>query len=119
MQLVEILIPLSVFLTTFGIFYLFLSTRHRERMSLIEKGADASLFKTGKSRQISKLIILNLALTLIGIGLGILIAIFLYSATGMEEVYPASIFTMAGVGLLTSFMMGRKYVNEDKGSSEN
>jgi hypothetical protein len=109
MQATEIIIPLSVFLTTFGIFYLFLSTRHRERMALIEKGADASLFHSGKSAHRRKLIILNLALTLIGIGLGIIIAIFLYKATGMEEVYPASIFTMAGAGLLTSFFLSGKY----------
>ncbi len=28
----------------FGIFYLHYSTRNRERMALIEKGADASIF---------------------------------------------------------------------------
>ena len=107
---VEILIPISVFLTVFGIFYLFLSTRHRERMALIEKGVDASLFHSDKTqRNTRKLIVLNLALTLMGIGLGITIAIFLYQATGLEEVYPASIFTMAGAGLLTSFLMSNKY----------
>lgn len=106
---VEILVPFITFATIFGIFYLFISTRNRERMALIEKGADASLFHTGKSRGGRRLIILNIALTMIGIGLGITLAIFLYQATGMEEVYPASIFTMAGVGLLASFLMGNKY----------
>lgn len=105
----EILVPFIFFASVFGIVYLFLSTRHRERMALIEKGADASLFHTGKSSTSRRLIILNIALTLIGIGLGITLAIFLYSATGMEEVYPASIFTMAGIGLLASFLMGDRY----------
>lgn len=117
MHLVEILVPFTVFATIFGIFYLFLTTRHRERMSLIDKGVDASLFKSGKSGQTGKWIVLSLAMTNIGIGLGIMIALFLYNATGMEEVYPASIFTMAGIGLLTSFFLGRKYLNQDSGES--
>ena len=41
---VEILIPISLFLMIFGIIYLYYSTRNRERMALIEKGADASIF---------------------------------------------------------------------------
>ncbi len=110
MQAAEIIIPLSVFATIFGIFYLYISTRNRERMVLIEKGADASLFRTGqKTPTLRKLIVLNIALTMVGIGLGITLAIFLYSLTGMEEVYPASIFTMAGLGLLTSFLLSNKY----------
>ncbi len=35
----------------FGIFYLHYSTRNRERMALIEKGADASIFVKGKSNR--------------------------------------------------------------------
>ena len=30
--------------SVFGIFYVFVTTRNKERMSLIEKGAEASLF---------------------------------------------------------------------------
>jgi hypothetical protein len=107
----EILVPLIFFASLFGIVYLFLSTRHRERMALIEKGADASLFHTGNPRG-RKSIILNLSLTLIGIGLGSMIAIFLYAATGLEEVYPACIFTMAGIGLLISFFLGNKHADK-------
>ncbi len=105
----EILVPFTFFASVFGIFYIYISARNRERMALIEKGADASLFHTGKSKASRRLIILNIALTLMGIGLGITIAIFLYQATGMEEVYPAAIFLMAGAGLLISFLMGNKY----------
>jgi hypothetical protein len=113
MQAVEILVPISLFLIVFGIFYIYFTTRHRERLALIEKGADASLFHTGNSSGTTrKLIILNLALTMIGIGLGITIAILLYQVTGMEEVYPASIFTMAGAGLLTSFFLSGKYTEK-------
>ncbi|MDA0714452.1 MAG: hypothetical protein O2867_04050 [Bacteroidetes bacterium] len=65
MQAVEILVPISLFLIVFGIFYIYFTTRHRERLALIEKGADASLFHTGNSTGTArKLIILNLALEL-------------------------------------------------------
>jgi len=39
-----IVIPASLFLTIFGIVYLYFSTRNKERLALIEKGADASNF---------------------------------------------------------------------------
>jgi len=109
MHVVEILVPVSVFLTIFGIFYLFLSTRNRERMALIEKGADASLFRSGNKDGTFRMIILNIALTLMGIGLGTVLALFLYEATGKDEVYPACIFFMAGLGLLVSFFLNDKY----------
>jgi Domain of unknown function (DUF6249) len=39
---------IALFATVFGIMYLHLTTRNKERLALIEKGADASLFNTGK-----------------------------------------------------------------------
>ena len=36
-----------LFAVIFGIFYLFYSTRNKERLALIEKGTDASIFMKG------------------------------------------------------------------------
>ena len=104
-----ILIPLIVFATIFGIFYLFISARNRERLALIEKGTDASIFY-GEARdgtKIRRIITLNVALSLMGVGFGIGIAILLYAATQEEAVYPACITFFAGAGLLTSFFVNR------------
>lgn len=105
----EILIPLSLFLSIFGIVYLFLSTRNKERLALIEKGADASIFMKGAQNGIptGRVIILNLALLLMGIGVGVFIALLLstYTSLHQDAVYPATIFTMAGVGLFIGFYM--------------
>jgi len=105
----EILIPISFFLTIFGIVYLHLSTRNKERLALIEKGADATIFKKGlnDSNPVSKVIILNLALLLMGIGIGTFIASLLdaYSNLNTDAVYPATIFFMAGAGLFLGFKM--------------
>ena len=42
---------IAFFATVFGIMYIHYTTRNKERMALIEKGADASLFNTGKEGQ--------------------------------------------------------------------
>lgn len=109
------IIPVSLFLMIFGIIYLFLSTRNKERLALIEKGADAGIFMKGKSSgNIGTVIILNLALLLIGIGLGVFIALILstYTALNSDAIYPATIFTMAGLGLFLGFSMTKKLEKE-------
>lgn len=103
----EILIPISLFLAIFGIIYLFLSTRNKERLALIEKGVDAGIFMKGRQNGIptGRIIILNLALLLMGIGVGVFIALLLSTYTSLREdaIYPAAIFTMAGIGLFVGF----------------
>ncbi|WP_405384988.1 DUF6249 domain-containing protein [Maribacter sp. LLG6340-A2] len=102
----NILIPISLFLAIFGIVYLYLSTRNKERLALIEKGADASIF--GKnSNSFQKIILLNLALLLMGIGIGVFIALLLsiYTTFDKGAIYPAMIFLMAGVSLFVGYKM--------------
>ena len=112
----EILIVGIIFGVIFGIFYLFISARNKERLALIDKGADASIFY-GKDRRVTpmwKVIIINLALLLMGIGLGIFIAAILSQVLNMDEevAYPATIFLMAGVGLFSGFYFTKK-LNSD------
>lgn len=112
-----IFIPLSFFLAVFGIFYLYLSTRNKERLALIEKGADATIFMKGKGHTapIWKILILNLALLLMGIGIGVFIASILEQYTSLDEdaVYPATIFLMAGLGLFIGFNMSKNLDKEE------
>lgn len=102
-----ILVPLSFFLMVFGIVYLIYSTRNRERLALIEKGVDASIFLEGKTKGVPawKIFIVNLAFLLIGGGVGIFIALLITTYTSLEDdaVYPSIIFIMSGVGLLIGF----------------
>lgn len=56
---VEILIPLIVFSTIFGVLYTFLTTRNKERLAMIEKGADPSVFYTQRKRLGIKNVALN------------------------------------------------------------
>ena len=110
-----IIIPI-IFGAIFGVFYLYFSTRNKERLALIEKGADASIFMKGKTHTapIWKVLILNLALLLIGIGVGIFIASILYYNLGVDDdvAYPGTIFLMSGIGLFVGFTMTKNLDKE-------
>ncbi|MCF7567023.1 hypothetical protein L3X37_01415 [Sabulilitoribacter arenilitoris] len=111
-----ILIPISFFIATFGVIYLYLSTRNKERLALIEKGADASIFNYNKRAGSSwKVIVLNLAFLSMGIGLGVFIASVLESYTTLDSdaIYPALIFFMAGVGLYVGFTQTKKHLDKE------
>ena len=104
-----------IFGSVFGVFYLFISSRNKERLALIEKGADASIFNVGKRAGSSwKVIIINLAFLLMGIGLGVFIANLLdtYSSLDSDAVYPALIFLMAGIGLFLGYTQTKKALEE-------
>ncbi len=111
----EVAVLAIIFGSIFGVFYLYFSSRNKERLALIEKGADASIFNIGKRSGASwKVIVLNLAFLLMGIGLGVFIAnIFdTYSNLNDDAVYPSMIFFMAGVGLYVGFTQTKKAIDE-------
>ncbi len=112
----EVLIPISMFLAIFGVVYLYLSTRNKERLALIEKGADATIFMKGRNKAapIWKVLILNLALLLMGIGAGIFVASILYHNLGVAEdaAYPGTIFLTAGIALFVGFNMTKNLDKE-------
>jgi len=108
-----IIIPI-IFGAIFGVFYLYFSTRNKERLALIEKGAEASIFNLSKKAGSSwKVIVLNLAFLLMGVGLGVLLASIItqYSSLAEESIYPALIFLMAGLGLYVGFTQTKKAVD--------
>jgi hypothetical protein len=109
----EVLIFICLFLVFFGIAYLHYSTRNKERLALIEKGMDAGIFKQSRETPpVWKVLVLNLALLLMGIGLGVLIGLFIQESMSFynDALYPGLIFLMAGSGLMTGFFMTKKYV---------
>lgn len=109
-----VIIPIAFFAVVFGIFYLHISSRNKERLALIEKGADASIFSIGKRGSSWKVIVLNLAFLLMGIGLGVFIANLLdtYSSLDSDAIYPSMIFLMAGVGLYVGFTQTKKALED-------
>jgi len=109
-----ILIPLIVFSSIFGIFYVWISTRNKERMALIEKGADASLFAT-KRRNFTNLT-LKFGMLAVGIGTGILIGSLLSTYTALDEevAFPSMIFLFGGL-----FLVGNAFIEKkDKSDTQ-
>lgn len=102
----EILIPISLFASIVLILYLYLSTRNKERMALIEKGADANLFKS-KSKPFP---VLKLGMFIAGIGLGILFGNIVAVSTPLEEptAYFSMIFLFGGSSLILSHLLEEK-----------
>ncbi len=110
----EVAILAIIFGSIFGIFYLYFSSRNKERLALIEKGADASIFNLGKRGSSWKVVVINLAFLLMGIGLGVLLANIVDTYTTLDDdaVYPAFIFGLAGAGLYLGYTQAKKAVDE-------
>ena len=99
-----IFVPLGFFAMVVLIVYL--SIRKKERLALIEKGADAKIFMSnGKSNTT-----LKWGLFLIGLGVGLIIANILVKYYVMEEeaAYFSMIFLFGGIALVMSHFLGKK-----------
>lgn len=105
----EVIIVPIIFGIFFGIVYLFFTTRNKERMALIEKGIGAEIFNKGERRTapVWKVFILNIALLLMGIGVGTLLSSILAEFTTLdsESVAVGIIFLTAGASLFLGFNM--------------
>jgi len=105
---------IAFFAMIFGIMYLFYTTRNKERMALIEKGADASLFNTGKTHvpwlNWGKFA-LKTGMLLIGVGLGIIAGAILDSVEAFpdpEAGYFSMIFIFGGLALVIFYLIDRR-----------
>ncbi len=103
----EILIPLGFFASVFGILYIYITARNRERMSMIDKGVDPSIF-TAK-RNYSNMT-LKFGMLLVGVALGILVGSLIDEYTTLpEEVgYFSMIFLFGGLALIANSIMENK-----------
>lgn len=102
-----VLIVLGIVGGVFGVAYVFLMTRHKERIALIEKGADASIFSENK---VSALSTLKFGMLFVGIAIGILVGNVLYENLNLPEgvAYMSMIFMLGGISLIVNFFIERK-----------
>jgi len=94
-------VPIGFFLAIFAILYVYWTTRTKERLALVEKGADASIFKV----QSSKYALLKWGIFLIALSVGVITG---YALSGViDEV--AAFFTMilfcGGLGLIVAYLV--------------
>ena len=113
----EVLVAfIAFFATVFGIYYVRVTTRNKERMALIDKGADASLFNTGKEGQTSLFnwnkFTLKIGMLFMGIGVGIIAGAVLDSMEVMHNGpdYVSMIFLFGGLSLVLFYLFDRKSI---------
>jgi len=108
-----IIIFIALFATVFGIMYVFYTTRNKERLALIEKGADASLFATGKDSKSSfgwSRFTLKMGMLFMGIAVGIIVGSILAQSDVMYDgaSYTSMIFFFGGLSLVLFYLIDRK-----------
>ena len=110
------LTPVLVLTIIFGaiVAMVYLGIRKKERMSMLEKGVDASVFFTPKKRNSYAL---KYGLLLIGVALGILIGNILATTSAFmyekEAAYFSMIFLFGGLALVIYYFMAKKMVNDE------
>ncbi len=114
------LTPVLVLGIIFGaiVTIVYLGVRRKERMAMLEKGVDASVFFSKKTS--SNEYSLKYGLLLIGLAIGILFGNLLANsepfAEGEEAAYFSMIFLFGGLALLINYFIARKMFNEEKGN---
>ncbi len=114
---------IAFFASIFGIFYLYITTRNRERMAMIEKGVDPALFssvrlpKTARGGASSGFkFTLKAGMLFIGVGIGMVVSIF-FDGMVDHQIYPllvfGIIFISGGAGLIAGYYMGRNLEKKD------
>ena len=100
----DLLVSLAVFAGIFGMFYVFIMTRHKERMSMLEKGVDASVFVTRSGSPT-----LKFGMFFVGIALGILIGNMLEDRFGMDEgvAFLSMVFLFGGISLIVNHLIDK------------
>ena len=103
----EILIPIVLFLMVFGIVYVVVSSRNRERMAMIDKGVSPQDFMTPSKN--NPYGILKWAMLLIGVGFGLFIGSILeaYTRIPEEPAYFSAALLFGGIGLAIAFVITR------------
>ena len=112
-----ILVPIILFLTTGGVLGFMLLTRHKERMSLIEKGLRPeeikAMYERGASRPPNPLTSLKWGIILLCIGIAIVIGMYLHATYNVEGgIFPGLIALFGGLGLILYYLIANKKLSQ-------
>jgi uncharacterized membrane protein YfcA len=113
-QLIPIALFLGAFAMVFGIRYL----SNKEKMAMIERGLDPGIRRSQPSTS-RPFITLKFGLLLVGLGVGILLALFIVMQNHMDEeaataVYFGCISVFGGFGLISSYLIEKNWIDKHK-----
>jgi hypothetical protein len=104
-----IFVPIGFFLAIFAILYVYWTTRTKERLALIEKGADANIFKT----EPSKYALLKWGIFLIGLSVGVITGFALANVVNEVVAFFTMIFFFGGVALIVAHFLTNKLAKKE------
>ena len=101
----DVLVPVSLFLMIFAILYVYFTTRNKERMALIEKGADPKLFKS--EPKITHYATFKWGLFMVGVAFGIFLGVLFDEYSQLDEVpmYFSMILVCGGIALVVAYLL--------------
>jgi hypothetical protein len=111
-EILGVMIPIIAIVGAFIMIIYLRKYENEERMAMIEKGVDPSLFATKRKTNSSGP--LRASLLLIGGGLGLLLGYYLDHTYGMEEVaYFSMLFIFGGLGLGAAYLVEEKKMKQE------
>ena len=112
MQITSAALLISTALVVFGIAYYFFTTRHKERLAIIENGLSPDLFKAPGSHLPFLLVF---GIVSIGIAAGILAGAVLAPRLSIASVYvmSMSVFLFLGISLILCYLLLKSLLRKD------
>jgi hypothetical protein len=106
----DVFIVAAIFAAIFGVSYVVITARNRERLAMIEKGINPLEFKP-KSNYGG---LLKWALLIIGVGIGFFVGSLFDAYTTLQEepAYFGSVMIFGGLGLLIAYIIGKRAKEE-------
>ncbi len=114
MEVTSAALFISIALVVFGICYYYFTTRHRERMALLEQGLPKDHFK-GNANYLP--LLLTLGIVSLSIALGVFVGNILDNLnleTLGNLAYVICIFLFLGIGLLASYLVLKRIYEQRK-----
>ncbi len=115
----EVLIPITLFISTFAMIFGIRYFSNKEKMAMIERGIDPGVRKTTPQPFLS----LKFGLLLVGLGVGLIVALFTVRGTFGNEmnhgehgqavaIYFGCIGIFGGLGLIASYVIEKKWLDK-------
>ncbi len=102
--IVPVTVTITVFACLFGIAFLYFTTRHKERVMLIQQGADPAIFKKINN----PLSILKWGMLFIGVGIGVILGDCFRNILISQTSYVSMILLCGGISLVLFFIIQMK-----------
>ena len=114
----EELIPITLFVGAFAMVFGIRYLSNKEKMAMIERGMDPGIKRSQPSAP-RPFLSLKFGLLLVGLGLGILVALFVVMQNRMREdeavaVYFGCISMFGGFGLIVSYLIEKNWIDKHK-----